>query len=209
MDDRTAGTEGLTRRERQRRQDRQDILDAAAALFAEQGYTATSMQAIAERAEFSVGKLYTFFEGKQEIFDQLIRQFLEGMLAVIEGAGDPAAEPIENLRRLFEASFAFATENRDLIRVSILERHRDKSERHEDLHEAFRRNVTRCLESAVAEGILPPLRTELYGRMLLGATDEMVMDLGARDVPDPFAEATDLVMDMFVLPLVRLKELEG
>jgi AcrR family transcriptional regulator len=47
-------------------------LEAALELFSTQGYGATTMRQIAERADLSVGNLYHHFTGKEEIFQQLI-----------------------------------------------------------------------------------------------------------------------------------------
>lgn len=44
------------------------ILEAAAAVFAEAGFEAATIEAIAERAETSVGSLYQFFPNKRAIF---------------------------------------------------------------------------------------------------------------------------------------------
>lgn len=44
------------------------ILDAAAVLFSDQGFDATTMEAIAERAETSVGSVYQFFPNKLAVF---------------------------------------------------------------------------------------------------------------------------------------------
>jgi AcrR family transcriptional regulator len=46
---------------------REQILDTAEELFGNQGYRATSLQEVAERCEFSVGALYQFFAGKDEV----------------------------------------------------------------------------------------------------------------------------------------------
>ena len=51
---------------------RQLIEDAAYDLFLEQGYSATSMRQIAERAEIALGGIYNHFAGKDEIFQELI-----------------------------------------------------------------------------------------------------------------------------------------
>ncbi|MBK6735535.1 MAG: TetR/AcrR family transcriptional regulator [bacterium] len=59
------------RGERRRRQDEIEILDAALALFAAQGFHGTSMQQIAGRAEFSVGKIYTLFPSKEALLRTL------------------------------------------------------------------------------------------------------------------------------------------
>jgi AcrR family transcriptional regulator len=51
---------------------RQTIEEAAYELFLEQGYSATSMRQIAERAGIALGGIYNHFAGKDEIFQQLI-----------------------------------------------------------------------------------------------------------------------------------------
>ncbi|TKX68113.1 TetR/AcrR family transcriptional regulator, partial [Halorubrum sp. GN11_10-6_MGM] len=59
----------LSRRERERRRRRQAMLDAARAVFAEEGYADATLDEIAERAEFGKGTLYNYFEGgKEELF---------------------------------------------------------------------------------------------------------------------------------------------
>src|SRR5579859_3846502 len=50
----------------------QQILDAATALFMEQGYGATSMDAIARKAQVSKATLYAHFAGKEELFAAII-----------------------------------------------------------------------------------------------------------------------------------------
>ena len=61
-------------RERVRR-----IVDAAAELFAEQGFEATTTDAIAARAGTSIGSLYQFFPHKGAVFDVLVTRCQEEM----------------------------------------------------------------------------------------------------------------------------------
>jgi len=51
---------------------RMQIEDAAIELFIEQGYHATSMRQIAERAELALGGIYNHFKSKDEIFEAII-----------------------------------------------------------------------------------------------------------------------------------------
>ncbi|HEY0263502.1 MAG TPA: TetR/AcrR family transcriptional regulator [Granulicella sp.] len=51
------------------------FLDAAAALFVEMGYEATTMTAIAERSNSSIGALYNYFPDKQAIALTLVSQY--------------------------------------------------------------------------------------------------------------------------------------
>jgi AcrR family transcriptional regulator len=51
------------------------FLDAAAALFVEVGYEATTMTAIAKRSASSIGALYNYFPDKQAIALTLVNQY--------------------------------------------------------------------------------------------------------------------------------------
>jgi AcrR family transcriptional regulator len=51
---------------------RLQIEDAAVTLFMEQGYHATSMRQIAERAGLALGGIYNHFKSKEEIFEAII-----------------------------------------------------------------------------------------------------------------------------------------
>lgn len=48
------------------------VEDAAIALFMEQGYHATSMRQIADRADLALGGIYNHFKSKEEIFEAII-----------------------------------------------------------------------------------------------------------------------------------------
>jgi AcrR family transcriptional regulator len=52
------------------------LLEAAAAEFAERGYEATTMTAIATRAGASIGSLYQFFPTKEQVAVTLIEQYV-------------------------------------------------------------------------------------------------------------------------------------
>ncbi len=68
----------------------QAILDAAAELFADEGFENTTMEAIASRAGTSIGSVYQFFEKKQDVFVALAHQVLQEvrvLAAQLTGAG--------------------------------------------------------------------------------------------------------------------------
>jgi AcrR family transcriptional regulator len=56
-------------------QTRQAIIEAAHALFIEQGYHGTSMRQIARRAGLVVGGLYNHFGSKEEIYSQVLLEY--------------------------------------------------------------------------------------------------------------------------------------
>src|ERR1700685_332422 len=69
------------------------LLDAAAELFAEVGYEATTMTAIAERSGSSIGALYNYFPDKQAVALTLLGQYAQEM----EEQWRPLIEQAENL----------------------------------------------------------------------------------------------------------------
>jgi len=66
------------KREAQARATRRSILDAALELFVANGYAATSIQAIAERAVVAVQTVYAVFGTKRELLRQLIESSITG-----------------------------------------------------------------------------------------------------------------------------------
>jgi AcrR family transcriptional regulator len=54
-----------------------ELIDAAAELFAEKGYEATTMTEIAQRAGAAIGSLYQFFPSKEALAEALFNRYAE------------------------------------------------------------------------------------------------------------------------------------
>jgi len=79
------------------------IEDAAIELFMEQGYHATSMRQIADRAKLALGGIYNHFKSKEEIFEAIVvdKHPYKKILPLIEKAeGDTLEEFIGNAARI-------------------------------------------------------------------------------------------------------------
>ena len=66
------------------------FLEAAEALFAEHGFEAATMQAIADRSASSIGALYNYFPDKQAIAVTLLRKYSEELRSRIRALMDRA-----------------------------------------------------------------------------------------------------------------------
>ena len=62
------------RKDRERQAVRDSILDAARDLFVAEGYRNVSIRKIAERIEYSPAAIYSYFEGKDDIFYALAEE---------------------------------------------------------------------------------------------------------------------------------------
>jgi AcrR family transcriptional regulator len=76
-----------------------ELLDAAAAVFAEDGFATATTNAIAARAGASPGTLYQFFPNKDAIAEALMDRYIERLRAAHGEAFavDPTAYPLDEL----------------------------------------------------------------------------------------------------------------
>jgi AcrR family transcriptional regulator len=87
------------------REKRAHLLAAALALFAEKGYEATSVDAIAQQAGVAVGSFYQYFRNKRQLLLVLMDQLLEG-LERLDLRPKGASSIRAGLRALLQSAFA-------------------------------------------------------------------------------------------------------
>ncbi|MCB2205956.1 TetR/AcrR family transcriptional regulator [bacterium] len=75
-------TQILSRKERERLFKRQEIVEAAREVFALRGFSAATLDEIADRAEFSKGTLYNYFQNKEELFETVIADAVDEFVDV-------------------------------------------------------------------------------------------------------------------------------
>lgn len=80
------------------------LLDAAAALFAENGYDATTMTQIAHRAGASIGSLYQFFPSKAVLAEALFGRYMERVASLLEDLAKraPGLSPVQLADKLVD-----------------------------------------------------------------------------------------------------------
>ena len=141
------------------------LLDAARALFATAGYTATSLEAVAARAGVTKGALYHHFAGKEElfaaVFDREQQRLIDASAAVagveaaclayLDAARDPAVQRIT----LVDAPLALSpTTLRSTPLLTLLERGVASPALAQLVHGAVR-------EAALAVAVDPARRDEM------------------------------------------------
>ncbi|OBG35257.1 MULTISPECIES: TetR family transcriptional regulator KstR2 [Mycolicibacter] len=84
---------------------RDELLNLAAAMIAERGLRATTVRDIADAAGILSGSLYHHFSSKEEMVDEVLRDFLDWLFARYQQIIDSETDPLERLKGLFLASF--------------------------------------------------------------------------------------------------------
>lgn len=100
-----------------RRQTRQQILNAAFELFASEGYSKTSISAVARKAGISKGLIYHYFESKEAILEAIFDQLVEIGDEVMDFPKD--FSPSDKIRQTLEKTFAFIEKNASMGRLMI------------------------------------------------------------------------------------------
>ncbi|MGV0716389.1 TetR family transcriptional regulator KstR2 [Mycolicibacterium sp. XJ662] len=84
---------------------RDELLELAASMFAERGLRATTVRDIADSAGILSGSLYHHFSSKEEMVDEVLRNFLDWLFTRYQEIVDTEPNPLERLKGLFMASF--------------------------------------------------------------------------------------------------------
>ena len=107
----------LSRKERERLRHRREILAAAERLFSQKGYHGTTVQEIAQEAEFSVGALYNMFENKDDLYLQLVEMRAEEYFESVEKRLAQVAAPLGKIRTVIATKLDFFREHKAFFSI--------------------------------------------------------------------------------------------
>lgn len=79
-------------RQEQRAQSADILIQTALKLFSEKGYDKTSIRSIATEAGVSLGLMYNYFSGKEELLLEIFRRGNEDVMASLSAPGAPSPE---------------------------------------------------------------------------------------------------------------------
>lgn len=105
------GMDGRDSTSTRRRATRAKLYEAAVTLIAEQGFSATTVDEIAERAGVAKGTVYYNFKSKSELFEELLRYGVGLLTTSLQSAADETAErsgtKVEALDAMIRAGLVF------------------------------------------------------------------------------------------------------
>ena len=177
-------------REQERAIKRDAVLRAAAQLFNEFGYHATSLAMVAERLQVSKPTLYYYIRNKEEILFECVRLGLELLHSAIDAAAASGGTALDKLQAAMHEYALIVTRDFGmcLIRVGedpLAPASRKKLRRFKaELDHEFRA----LIEQGIAEGSLAPCDPKLAAFALAGALSwigrwyDPKGSLGAEDV---------------------------
>src|SRR3954453_22059726 len=84
---------------------RDELLQLAATMFAERGLRATTVRDIADSAGILSGSLYHHFKSKEQMVEEVLRDFLDWLFGRYQEIVDTQPNPLVRLKGLFMTSF--------------------------------------------------------------------------------------------------------
>lgn len=135
---------------------RAGLLATAAEVFAEHGYSATTVRTIADRAGMLAGSLYYHFDSKESMADEILSAFLTDLWSGYQRIEEAELPPRETFEGLVAESFTQMERHRPAVVIYQKEARRlAEQPRFTYLTESqqrFRGLWTRTLERGVADG---------------------------------------------------------
>jgi AcrR family transcriptional regulator len=160
---------------------RQAILEQAIRTFAEQGFRATDVQVIADRAGVGKGTVYRYFRNKEDLFWATSYEVIQRMAHYVTDALEQMEGACAKLRAAAVAYTEFFETNPQYLELMVQERAEFRGpgpESHRELHERLIGQMGKILQQGIESGELRPVDTRqttlaigclLYGIVVLGS----------------------------------------
>jgi AcrR family transcriptional regulator len=150
------------------------ILDAAAKLFSERGYAATTIEAITDELSASKRAIYGQFGSKAEILAAICEQAVRFSVELAERVAREPGDPVFKLRRLAREFTTIVIENQDYIAMGSREMKflpEESRRRILRMQERFDRILGSILDDGVKRGLFgvpdPAMTALAIGGMII------------------------------------------
>ncbi|AHH15480.1 putative transcriptional regulator, TetR family [Nocardia nova SH22a] len=155
---------------------RRQLLNAAVAVMQTTGFHQMSMQALAEQADVSVGLIYKYFGGKEDLLLAAIVDILDAFRDELDPAMDAVGEdPVERLAAGFRRYVEIVDENLDAVVLTYRESRTldpEGRERIKELEVETSAPLRTAVENGIAAGLMNDLDPDLvvFNLMMLAHT---------------------------------------
>jgi AcrR family transcriptional regulator len=157
---------------------REEILDAAARVFQEKGYEATSTRDIAEAVGLLKGSLYYYIDSKEDFLYEIIKENHDGALAALESVNSVEGDALVKLAALVDVHVDYFTRNFTRSAIFFKEFRSLSAERQREITaegDAYLDVVRQLLRDGQRSGVVDPnvdVRTASIG--IVGMLNSLV-----------------------------------
>ena len=160
------------------------ITKAAEKLFAQEGFAATGMRAIARVARVSIGAIYHHFKNKEEILESIIREEIKRRQQALDELRAQGLSLQKQIQEIIAMYFDLLCENSDVARLFFRERF-DPSpvskRRAQDLYNNVAEYIAGIIREGIAEGEIRSCHPMMAAYALLGMVEAVSLRALGRD----------------------------
>jgi len=196
-------------------QDTRDrILHAAAQVFASKGYHDTRVDDIVSQSKTSKGAFYFYFPSKQEIFLALVDTFAKLLEARLRERLSAEQSGIARVEAALRVCLEIFGQYRALAKIALVQATglgTAFEQKRQSVNQRFITIVKENLDSAVTDGGIPALDTEVAACAWVGALNEIVLRWIFTGQPDPkrsLPALRRLLLQSIQIPEARIRQLE-
>jgi AcrR family transcriptional regulator len=197
--------EKVARKEREFKMRRTEILEQAEKVFAAKGFHNVTMAEIAAASGFSIGSLYQFFAGKENLYTTMLSEKLDLMYGQIREEVKSSPDIEGKIRALIAAHFRFVENNADFCRLfmrgesaalsEVMTSVREKIINDYSQHLLFIENV---LKSGIKDKYLRQLQPHDMAGALFGLIRSQAVDWMILPGNVALNSKTDFILDIFL-----------
>ncbi|HVE75965.1 MAG TPA: TetR/AcrR family transcriptional regulator [Actinomycetota bacterium] len=146
------------------------LLEVAEEVFGEKGYDLASISEITRRAGVAQGTFYLYFEGKRQIFSELVRSIGRTLRHELQTAIVGATTRAEVERLGYQAFFDYVRRHPSIYRIVRQAEFVDRKA-FSDYYRTFAEGYQKGLEASAASGQVRDLDPEVVAWCLMGMGD--------------------------------------
>jgi len=200
------GAKTLSRRERENIRQRNEMLEAALELFAAKGYHNVSMLEIANRAEYSVGTLYKFFENKEDLYKQLVMERARRYHRVLKEALASREENVlETVKKYIIARWQMFKDDLPFLRLYFAETKGASFNIKAGLDQEIRKlfdevmnELASVLGRGVRSGLFRPIDSDLLALSLEGIIHSFLLSWYVNPEENSYEDRIPIIFDLFL-----------
>ncbi len=171
--------DGLTRKERDKQRREDDFLNAAEKLYAGRGYFQTSMEDVAQEAEYATGTIYRYFASKEELYHKLLIRKGNAYFEMIHGILPDKNTPLERLQAIIHSQVRFFFDNAEFMRIYITEVNApcdtmNPPEELEKAHTQYMKMLGDILRDGMKEGVFRKMDVDMLLLAYIGMTNNLL-----------------------------------
>jgi AcrR family transcriptional regulator len=159
---------------------KKEIFSAAAAVFAENGFSGTRMEDVARRADMGKGTLYEYFKSKDDLFFALYQNLLEEFHRKIYSVLSPEQKPSESIAALLNETLKAFEEWEDfgILLLDFWNEHRRGRFLQVEFSKVYDKSrglIRELIEEGITQGEFEPMDSWVMSSTIIAVLDGMLL----------------------------------